>query len=224
MLLAKSPEGPLYRIARRPDPWGFPDWSWAAKDSSGAVTFGNRFDDPNSKYRVLYAASQPLACYVETLARFRPDTALDDELKAIEGENDFQPIGLIPEEWFATRLLGKAKVEGKFADLYTAGWVSHLRSRLAPLCVRLGLGEYDLSTLMQAKDRLISQTASDIVRDLASYAGICYSSRYGQDLENWALFEYVSKIIPLEIRAVSKTDTELIKALEILQLNAPKPS
>jgi hypothetical protein len=222
VLLARSPEGPLYRVARKPDPWGFPDWSWAARDPSGAVTFGNRFDDPNGKYRVLYAASQPLACYVETLARFRPDMPLKEELKAIRGEDDFQPIGLVPDEWFATRLLGKATVVGRFAELYTAGWVSHLRSRLAPLCDQLGLGEFDLSALIQAKDRLISQTASDVVHDLAPYAGIYYSSRYGQNLENWAIFEYVSKIIPLEVRAVSKTDPELLEALEILRLDIPK--
>jgi hypothetical protein len=31
---------------------------------------GNRFDDPDGLYRVLYASAQPLGCYLETLARF----------------------------------------------------------------------------------------------------------------------------------------------------------
>lgn len=47
------PEGPLYRVARAPDQWAWPDWSYAGTDG----TFGNRFDDPDGSYRVLYASS-----------------------------------------------------------------------------------------------------------------------------------------------------------------------
>jgi RES domain len=67
-------------VGRKPDPWLPPDWAYA-KDG----TFGNRFDDPEGIYRVLYASTQPLACYLETLARFRPDLTLLVELQSIEG-------------------------------------------------------------------------------------------------------------------------------------------
>ena len=50
-------------------------------------TFGNRFDDPDGTYRVLYASSQRLGCYLETLARFRVDLTLYAELSEIDGEN-----------------------------------------------------------------------------------------------------------------------------------------
>jgi hypothetical protein len=46
---------------------GPPDWASAEPDG----TFGNRFDDPDATYRVLYASSQRLGCFVETLARFQ---------------------------------------------------------------------------------------------------------------------------------------------------------
>ena len=46
----------VYRIGRRPNPWQYPDWSRANRDR----TFGNRFDDPNGEYRVLYASSLPV--------------------------------------------------------------------------------------------------------------------------------------------------------------------
>jgi hypothetical protein len=84
---AKQPPDVLFRIGRQPDPWQPPDWSRASPDG----TFGNRFDDPQGNYRVLYAASQELSCYVETLARFRLDLALLAELKEIEGDDDFFP-------------------------------------------------------------------------------------------------------------------------------------
>lgn len=83
-LLVCTPNSPVFRIGRLPSPWQPPDWSYAKEDG----TFGNRFDDPAGRYRVLYVASQRLACFVETLARFRPDIVLFDELADIDGEND----------------------------------------------------------------------------------------------------------------------------------------
>jgi hypothetical protein len=62
-------------------------------------TFGNRFDDPEGTYRVLYASSQRLGCYLETLARFRVDLTLYAELSEIEGEDDFTPLGHVPLAW-----------------------------------------------------------------------------------------------------------------------------
>lgn len=83
------PSGEIYRLGRKPDPWAPPDWVWADLDG----TFGNRYDDPQSTYRVLYASSQRLGCFLETLARFRVDPKLAAELAEIQGEDDFQPLG-----------------------------------------------------------------------------------------------------------------------------------
>jgi len=99
-LETKTPPQPIYRIGRQPDAWRPPDWSRASADG----TFGNRFDDPESYYRVLYASSQEVSCFIETLARYRPDLTLLAELEAIEGDNDFFPLGTVPaEEAHATR-------------------------------------------------------------------------------------------------------------------------
>ena len=57
-----KPSGVIYRMGRVPDPWGVPDWASAGPDG----TFGNRFDDPDATYRVLYASSQRLGCFLET--------------------------------------------------------------------------------------------------------------------------------------------------------------
>jgi hypothetical protein len=43
-LASVEPDGPLYRLGRPPDPWAWPDWSYAAPDG----TFGNRYDDPHA--------------------------------------------------------------------------------------------------------------------------------------------------------------------------------
>ena len=66
---AASPGDRVFRLARAPDPWAWPDWSNAGPDG----TFGNRWDDPARAYRVLYASSTRFGALIETLARFRPD-------------------------------------------------------------------------------------------------------------------------------------------------------
>jgi hypothetical protein len=108
VLETKTPRDTIFRVARKPDPWQPPDWSLANPDG----TFGNRFDDPEGYYRVLYAASQKLSCFLETLARYRPDPSLLAELNRIDGENDFFPLGCVPRERCAERLLGSASAEG----------------------------------------------------------------------------------------------------------------
>ena len=79
---AVRPQGAVYRIARPPDPWRWPDWAHAGSDG----TFDNRWDDPQGVYRVLYASSSKLGAFVEVLARFRPDPHVASELDAIEAE------------------------------------------------------------------------------------------------------------------------------------------
>ena len=141
MLDGKRAPDTIYRIARRPDPWQPPDWSRANPDG----TFGNRFDDPEGYYRVIYASSQKLSCFLETLARFRADLSLLAELNEIEGENDFFPLGTVPREWCDERLIGSAHAEGNYADTYGAEWIAYLRHRLAGECLRLGLNDVDAS-------------------------------------------------------------------------------
>lgn len=114
-------------------------------------------------------------------------------------------------------------MERRYADLYTTEWVSQLRPQLQPYCVEFGLPEFDLSVLMQAQKRIITQMASNYISELGSFAGIYYSSRYGRDLENWALFEFQATIDTLpDVRSVSRTDPVLLEALGILKLEVPR--
>ena len=145
----------IYRLARKPDPWAPLDWAWAELDG----TFGNRYDDAESRYRVLYASSQRLGCYLETLARFRPDPTLATELNQIEGENDFYPLGQVPAEWFGARLLAQ-----------------------------FGIHDLDQAVLQAGAPRKLTQMVSRAIFN-AGLDGIRYPSKYGSAIENWALFE-----------------------------------
>jgi len=68
-LAIARPQWSIYRVARRPDAWAWPEWASAHEDG----TFGSRYDDPRGEYRVLYASSQREGAFAETLARFRVD-------------------------------------------------------------------------------------------------------------------------------------------------------
>jgi len=212
VLETKRPPEAIFRVARQPDPWQAPDWSRANSDG----TFGNRFDDPEGYYRVLYAASQKLSCFLETLARYRPDLSLLAELHEIAGEDDFLPLGFVPREWCNGRLLGTAVVEGSYADIFATEWIALLRQRLAGECLRLGLRDLDSSVLQSHTPRRLTQLASLEIRQ-RGYDGIYYRSRYGHDLENWALFE------PFRIRRattqrIAADDPAFLEALLILGL------
>ncbi len=202
-------------MARYPDAWQLPDWS-RAKDG----TFGNRFDDPESDYRVLYAASQEVSCYVETLARFRPDLTLLEELQEIEGDDDFLPVGEVPLSWCENRVIGTAAADGNYADIYAVEWIALLRRKLVSDCLRLGLRDLDASALQNSSPRTLTQLVSRIVYEIG-LAGVYYRSRYGHNLENWALFE-PCRIHRTKSKRVTADDPALEEAMEILGLKFAK--
>ncbi|MGA9717321.1 MAG: RES domain-containing protein [Acidobacteriaceae bacterium] len=205
----RAPGEPLHRIGRWPDPWQPPDWAHAHSDG----TFGNRFDDPQAYYRVIYASSQRLGCFLETLARFRPDLTLLAEFAEIEGDDDFTPLATVPATWLPTRLIGSAQADGQYADIYAPEWIAYFRRELASTAVALGLSEIDAATLQAGRPRKLTQDASLIVfRN--GYDGVFYRSRYGHSIENWALFE------PFPLRNTSGAeitagDPDLHQALRI---------
>ncbi len=166
---------------------------------------------------MLYASSQRLSCFAETLARFRPDISLLDELAEIEGENDFQALGTVPLNWLSTRRIGKATLSGTYADIYSSGWVAYLRSELASNALQAGLPEIDVAVLQQSLPRTLTQAASRMVYE-KDQDGIYYRSRYGHDLENWAIFEPFLLSEKRSEAALTTEDPDLLEALGVLGL------
>ncbi len=218
-LESKRPPRPLFRVGRDDDAWAVPDWAFAKEDG----TFGNRFDDPMRVYRVLYASSQRLGCFIETLARFRVDVSFVADLALMEnGEDDFTAFGTVHRAWINGRCIGTANVEGEYADIYALGWVSHLRSALAGIAVKLGMEDIDLSSLERAEPRLLTQRTGRIAFEFG-FAGVFYHSRYGHSIENWAIFEDWTMPDRFPIHQpkswkVAEDDPDLLEALRILGL------
>lgn len=212
----------VWRLGRRPDPWAWPDWSYADTER----TFGNRFDDPLGVYRVLYASTQRLATFVECLAPFRPDPAVLAEYEQIEGSDDDPaeppPAGVVPAEWADRRCVGRGTPVGDFVDLGHHETLAELRSVLAARLVHHRIPDLDASSIRLSAPRAFTQEISrhifgETLEGQRRWDGIVYRSRYGDDLENWAFFE------PTEPsrRSVSEFGTEdpdLLAALELHSL------
>jgi hypothetical protein len=183
----------IYRVGRDPDPWDWPDWIYAREDG----TFGNRYDDPEGQYRVLYASTQRQATFRECLARFRPDLAV---LAAqIEEDDDDAPAthppGHVKRSWLSRRLIGTATITGIYCDIGHSDSVQHLRDALAARIIHHGLDDLDAGDLRTRAPRRLTQEISRYVFTLAdengsaAFRGIQYGSRLGDNLTNWAIFE-----------------------------------
>jgi RES domain len=212
LLATRSLSARIHRVARTPV-WGWPDWAFAGEDR----TFGNRFDDPDGLYRVLYASSTRYGCYLETLARFRPDLHVYAELRDIGGEDDFMPPGVIPLSWLSDRRLGAASVTGDFADIGASSSLGYLRTQLAAEILAHGFGDFDASVLYVTAPRSFTQLVSRIVFG-ARLSGIRYLSKYGNDVENYGIFEGSHRLVAEDEVPIDVADPELEAALVVHNL------
>jgi hypothetical protein len=216
------PEGPLYRVARAPDAWAWPDWSYAGADG----TFGNRFDDPAGSYRVLYASSTRLGALIETLARFRVDLSVIAGMREIEGPEAAASWGVLPRQWLAGRIVGEAIVDAAFVDVGAAESLGTIRTQLAASAIRHGFDDIDAAAVRSRAPRRFTQEVSRLVYEWREQeggcAGICYRSRLGDQFVNWAIFEPASDDdAGLSMRSecgIAPDDPDLTRALELLNL------
>jgi hypothetical protein len=183
----------------------------------------NRFDDPASRYSVLYAGSTRLGCFLETLADFRkpPQRVIAGLEEIVYAESEPPSFGIVPASWLIPRRMGKAlSAQRKYADIYSAEWLSHLRRTIEPELIALDLfmqaGQFDLSDLM-TKNRLVSQRAAACVYEIGDFDGIYYQSRHGRDLDNWALFEPYG-LFDTTCSELRAADADFKQALALLDL------
>jgi hypothetical protein len=202
-----------------PDPWAWPDWAYAGEDG----TFGNRYDDPLSEYRVLYASSQRLGTLVETLARFRPDPAII--AAEIEGEPRDEQFataapGRVPASWLENRVLGTARCAAVFADVGHTRSLAYLRTALASAAVRYGLDDLDAAAIRLGAPHGFTQEVSRHVYECTdtdgerAFQGISYLSRLGDDIRNWAVCE-PAELDTGDAIQLERDDPDLTEALAL---------
>jgi hypothetical protein len=178
--LAATPRGPLHRIGRRPDPLAWPPWE---------AVGGGRFDDPEGRFRVLYAARRRLGAFVESLAPLRPSLALLARLRAVVGTAEPVTRPRIPADWYARRAVVRLRLAPgqRWLDLRAPATREALRRELAGELLRLGLADLDVGGVV-GPARALTQAVAGWAHG-QGYAGLAYASRIDQALTCWAVFE-----------------------------------
>ena len=242
LTVVQPPSAAVIRVVKREyEPFAPPPWEAAADDG----TFGSRFDDPSKllglseteRFRIVYCATRRAAALGETMAGFLPPLRyLAKELQADDPEviharaaslvDPKHPRhGLVPESWRVGRHLGRTVVDpaSRFVDIAAGASVNHLRSALAAEAVRLGLPDFDLSSVTGPQRRL-TQACARYVYDQTDeagqpiYAGIRYVSRLNPAWECWAIFHDRLRHTPAFAETIFPDDPGLLEAAALLGL------
>lgn len=172
---------------------------------------------------MLYASSQRLGAFLETLARFRIDPAVQAAMTEIEDDDrdtGFPTLsaGVVPGDWLTAPCIGGASHAGPFADIGHSDSLAHLRVALASRLVHYGFDDLGAGDLRLRVPRCFSQAVSRHVFehgrtvDGAPLLGIRYLSRLGDELVNWAIFEGTDPDDPTSKR-IAPDDPDLHEAL-----------
>ena len=217
--------GDVYRIGYVPDPFAWTPWQYATDGR-----FGGRWDDPDGLYRTLYVGGSLLSCLLEVLAPFRPDLALVAELAGIadtDGQDELfptVPAGRVPRSWVMPRRVGAAVLGGDFVDVRAPITLATLRTRFAAVAADLGLVDLDASAVKLAAPRTLTQAISSwCYRDVAPpVTGVCFASRFGDDLAMWAIFEQPGEdttgstaLTDHHVAELTADDADLLEAFRI---------
>jgi hypothetical protein len=178
---------------------------------------GNRYDPIIPDFDVLYFGSTRATCYAETLAHRRPDP---DLARLIYENRDWVPYmtpGTVEAEWRRRRVLNRVVPEQdveRYLDVANHRSMAWLNVELKPLMVTLGLKKITLAELTTG-DRKVTRYISTWLHaqkdayDQPIFHGIRYPSRYGDDLECWAIFTDRVALRSVETRTIETTDSDL---------------
>lgn len=203
VVVVAAPDEGVWRVGRAPDPLVPADP--LPPSLLDQPTTGNRFDSPTGVYRALYFATLLEGCYGETLARFRPDPAIQALVREEWSELGFLLVGEVPADWRQRRIAAHVQfpAEGRFSDgvqfldVESLETRESLRTELAPLLAFYGIADLDVATVRGGDRRItrwIGQWAYDARNADGSprFAGIRYLSRLNSDWECWAVFDDVA--------------------------------
>lgn len=131
-------------------------------------------------------------------------------------------MGVVPRTWLGRRSVGTATVADDFANVGKARSLGWLRRRFSEDVVEFGLADLDAAAIRLVAPRRLTQRMSRTiyecsVGDRRQYSGIAYLSRFGDEIQNWAIFE-PGEINVTDAIDVRPSDADLISALSILGL------
>lgn len=185
----------VWRVGHDPNAWGFTPWAYATEGR-----FDGRWDDPDGVWRSLYVAATRLGCYLEVLARFRPDPAAAATMDLIDDdpEDRLYPTvapGVVTADWRKRRLIGSGQLTGTFFVPAEAESLAVLRRRFLTRARELGVHDLDAAAVRLAEPRSLTQEISRwayravLAVEPERFDGIQFQSRHGDSETQWAVYE-----------------------------------
>lgn len=180
----------VWRVGRRPNPWAWVPWEAAHEG-----TFGGRWDDPNGRFRTIYAGSSLLGCLLEVLAGFRVDPTVAAALADID--EDIVDLSACPTavagevdpQWLATRLASRGALRGTFCRISDSQTVAALHPQFVNLARAHGLQDFDAAAIKDGRARGLTQAIAGFLHGSTEHEGLQFASRHGDDQTLWAIFE-----------------------------------
>jgi hypothetical protein len=197
-----------------------------------------RWDAPAGEFITLYAASDLLGAFVETLPYFRgadPNFLAVVEAEVDEDEPDVEvDYELEVTPGFFRRVLGRARLQdpgARFVDVDDPRTHAQLNRELPDLLAEHGLDEFDRGVMM-SQNRVITRTIAGHLhhqlhgQDLGGtrVVGIRFESRRYREQACWAIWDDVGVVFPeadVDVDPIVPAIPELREAAELLGLRLP---
>jgi hypothetical protein len=186
-----------------PDPLAWIPWAFVGE---------GRFDDPDDRYRVLYAGDRR-ACFLESLAQFRPT------LRGTVSQR-------FTTDWLASRRIASFSIADperreRWLDLRAPATHQHLRQTFASLLLELDLPDFDLSAATSQRLALTQRIGAWAFGH--GCAGIVYPTRFDPALACWAIFERPDGLpfTAIDVRPIARDDPDLLAVADLFQLPLP---
>jgi hypothetical protein len=141
----------------------------------------NRFDDPQKKYRTLYAAKRAITCLRELLADLRPNPKALQEFENVFSKTDEQSIavaGIVSAKWRRQHVLAHARprlASGRLIPVESPTVLKRLEHAHAKLLRAHGFKSLNIPRL-RSRDRPITQACARTFYE-EGRAGVLYYSR-----------------------------------------------
>lgn len=226
--------GTVWRVGFEPDPWAWTPWVYA---TDGGL-FDGRWDDQRGVFRTLYTSESLLGCFLELLAKLRPDTIVLDALDQIDDPDNLaaddheSPRGAVGYDWLEGRQFGRAAQVGRYCFITHSRTVAAIDRAGQFAAHGVPPRDVDAALLKQSEDRVLTRSIARWVYDLrddqrnALVDGLEFRSRLGDEIRLWAIFERSldetgrhSNLITPEWNAPVAPDTpELLNAFSRLGL------
>jgi hypothetical protein len=154
--------GTVWRVGFVPDPWAWTPWIYA---TDGGL-FNGRWDDQYRQFRTLYTGASLLGCFLEPLAKLRPEATNYAEVDQIDDPDNLAaddpeaPPGVIGYDWLDGRVFGRAAQTGRYCFITHSRTIAALDRAGLFSAHGVAFRDIDATLLKQSGDRALTRSVA----------------------------------------------------------------